>query len=82
MKKSFVLSALLVILLFSPGCSWLAVNFTPKPVVDAVARGAAVANVDVTDPPKTPEELQAYLKVNKEIFDELAVFYGLRSNTK
>lgn len=79
MKKTLLLRIIFVLTITTcSGCSWLAVNFTPKPVVDAVARGSAVANIAVEHPPSTPEELKAYLEVNKELFDELAIFYGLK----
>jgi len=78
LKRMFLLIFLLILIIPSSGCTWLAVNLTPRPVVDSVARGNAVATIAVQDPPKTEEELKLYLQVQKELWDELAKYFELK----
>ncbi|MHA2010064.1 MAG: hypothetical protein ACW980_22340 [Promethearchaeota archaeon] len=60
------------------GCSWLSVKLTPQPVVDGVARGGAVARIAEQNPPEG-ENLQEYLRVNRELWEQLEIWFELRS---
>ena len=59
------------------GCSWLAVNLTPRPVLDGVARGGAVARQAEQNPP-TGEDLKAYLEANRQLWEELEKWFELK----
>lgn len=61
------------------GCSWLATTLTPPEVVDAVARGDAVAQTTLVLPPETDEDRTAYYGVNAELWRQLAIWFELRA---
>jgi hypothetical protein len=62
----------------NPGCSLIATKLTPAEVIDAVARGDAVAQSALTNPPQTEEDLKAYFEVNAELWDQLSVWFEIR----
>jgi hypothetical protein len=76
MKK--IMASLIIIgtLLFSSGCLSLHVCTTPDEVLDGIARGYTVSVAAERDPIEG-EDLDAYLKANRELWEELAKFYGL-----
>jgi hypothetical protein len=51
---------------------------TPQPVVDGVARGGAVARIAEQNPPEG-ENLKEYLRVNRELWEQLEIWFELRS---
>ncbi len=59
-------------------CSWLSVKMTPNEVVDAVARGDAVAQMAVRAPPTNVRDRQLYYNVNAELWRQLAIWFELR----
>ena len=61
------------------GCSLIATTLTPASVIDSVARGAVVARVAEKDPP-AGEELKAYLKANKELWQQLEIWFDLKES--
>ena len=77
MKKALLMIALMMTLSLT-GCSWLAVNLTPSPVIDGVARGGAVARIAEKDVPQG-EDLQEYLKLNRQLWEQLEVWFELRA---
>jgi len=77
-KKSVVVLVLIFCMINLTGCSWLAVNLTPNPVVDAVARGGAVARIAEQSPPTNPDELKEYLRANRELWEELEKWFELK----
>lgn len=61
------------------GCSMISTALTPAPVVDAVARGGSVARIAEQDPP-SGEDLKAYLKTNRELWEQLEIWFDLKES--
>jgi len=59
-------------------CSWLSVKMTPNEVIDAVARGDAVAQMTIIAAPDNARDRQAYYNVNAELWRQLAIWFELR----
>ena len=62
-------------------CSWLSVKMTPFEVIDAVARGDAVAQeavLNVAELKANPMFLEMYLKINADAWRELTIWFELR----
>ena len=68
---------LIIVLMFCSGCTNLAVAWTPAQVKSAIMRGYAVSQIATEQPPEG-ENLQNYLKINNELWKELAEFYEVK----
>lgn len=60
-----------------PGCSAISTALTPASVVDNVARGYTVAKQSVETPPVNPDDINAYLEINRDLWKQLAIWYEL-----
>ena len=80
MKQLSVLLVLTATLMLS-GCTWLSTKIVPAEVLDTIARGDAVAQVSIVQPPTTQQDIADYYRVNAALWRMLAEFYGLRKET-
>ena len=70
----------IVLFLFSSGCSAISTALTPKSVTDAVARGLAVSKASLEDPPKSEKDMTDYHEANYKLWKQLAIWHELIPN--
>lgn len=66
-----------ILLIFGiTGCASISSMLTPNEVIDGVARGYMVAKIAEEDTP-VGDDLKNYLSANRELWQQLAEYFGL-----